>query len=146
MGGINRKLEKNKKEYIAWSNMLSRCRNKNNPRYSDYGGRGITVCTRWLFFDNFLEDMGVCSNPDLTLDRIDNNLGYTKENCVWNTRSKQQRNQRLRNTNTSGYKGVWYRKNRDRWIAECLEKYLGSYKTKEEASAAYASYFSSINT
>jgi hypothetical protein len=73
--------------------MITRCINPNNERYKDYGGRGITVCDRWLKFENFLEDMGECP-PGLTLDRIKNNLGYYHGNCHWTTPKQNNRNKR----------------------------------------------------
>ena len=77
--------------YRIWQNMLNRCRNKNLPEYYRYGGRGITVCERWLTFKNFLEDMG--EPPDgFSIDRVDNNKGYYKENCAWRTAIQQARN------------------------------------------------------
>lgn len=81
-------------EYEVWKNMLQRCGNPKNPRYPDYGGRGIAVCDRWLKFDNFLADMGLRPNPELTIERINNELGYQPGNCKWATRSEQQRNKR----------------------------------------------------
>ena len=83
------------KEYRAWSNMIQRCTNPNNNRYSDWGGRGISVCERWLTFENFFADMGVA--PDgMSLDRINNDGNYEPANCRWATRSEQRRNQRPR--------------------------------------------------
>lgn len=81
------------KIYMAWSHMKQRCNNPNDKRYKDYGGRGIIICKRWLKFENFLEDMGECL-LGLSLDRINNNLGYYKENCRWATRKQQNRNTR----------------------------------------------------
>ena len=73
--------------------MVKRCGNSNDPAYKRYGGRGIYVDPRWLKFENFLEDMG--DRPlDRTLDRIDNDKGYTKDNCRWATKSQQANNRR----------------------------------------------------
>lgn len=81
------------KEYIIWSNMKSRCLNKNRPDYKRYGGRGIKVCIRWLKFENFLKDMGKCPT-EMTLDRKHNDKNYCKSNCHWATASSQALNRR----------------------------------------------------
>ncbi len=88
--------------YSCWSALKKRCNNPKNSWYRRYGGRGITVCERWDKFENFLEDMG--PKPDgLSIDRINNDLGYFKENCRWAT-SKEQNNNR-NNTRRFFYKG-----------------------------------------
>ena len=82
-------------EHTVWMNIKSRCYNTNNKAYKNYGGRGITMCERWLeSFENFYEDMGDRPSPKHSIDRIDNDGDYCPENCKWSTKQEQNRNKR----------------------------------------------------
>lgn len=80
--------------YARWAAMRRRCLNPHHPRYADWGGRGITICERWNDFEKFYEDMGD-PPPGKSLDRRDNDAGYSPENCRWSTPQEQQMNRRI---------------------------------------------------
>jgi hypothetical protein len=82
-------------EYKTWGNIKTRCYNKNREEYKNYGGRGITVCDRWLSsFENFYKDMGHKPTPSHSIDRINVNGNYEPDNCKWSTRKEQANNKR----------------------------------------------------
>ena len=82
-------------EYAIWTLIKARCTNKNSKSYKHYGGRGITICDSWInSFDTFLFDMGRRPSHLHSIDRIDNEKGYFKENCRWATKEVQANNTR----------------------------------------------------
>ena len=82
------------KEYNSWIGMMGRCYNSNLSGYPYYGGRGIVVVEIWHKFANFYSDMGPKPDPSFSLERLDVNLGYSKENCIWASLTTQARNKR----------------------------------------------------
>lgn len=83
------------KEYRAWCHMKERCLNPRQKSFANYGGRGITVCDRWLTsFEHFFADVGLAPSPRHTVERLDVNGHYEPHNVEWATQLTQQRNRR----------------------------------------------------
>lgn len=96
------------KTYKRWMGMIIRCYNPRSKSYKDYGGRGITVCDEWRHdYLAFLRDMGECPE-DLSLERIDNEAPYSKENCRWATKLEQANNTRTNRFLTHNGKTLTY--------------------------------------
>ena len=128
------------KEHISWSHMVNRCLNKNNDNYDYYGGRGVTICDRWLGengFANFLNDMG--NRPEGgSLERVDPNGNYEPGNCRWATKSDQAFNRRDRK-NISGIRGVSIHSNKDGsliYVANICKNYRQYWKCVKDLESA----------
>ena len=123
--------------YKTWNDMLQRCNNQKHACYKDYGGRGITVCDRWLKFENFLKDMGK-KPEDLTIERVDNNKGYFKKNCIYTTQMEQTHNTRVQKRSITGIAGVARYKNIYKvTITENYKKHnIGYFDTLKQAAKA----------
>ncbi len=80
--------------YVIWNAMRQRCNDRNAISYPNYGGRGIKVCARWDDFANFVADMGERPSGLSSIDREDNDAGYSPSNCKWSTRAEQAKNRR----------------------------------------------------
>lgn len=138
-------------EYVSWCRMRSRCLDKSHSKYKDYGGRGITVCERWLDMKNFYLDMG--KRPDgLTLERINNDKGYSPDNCEWATMRTQCHNRRAQKRNKTGVAGInWLKKAKRYNVHIGVDDeliYLGSFnnliKAKEARMAGEEKYWQKI--
>jgi len=80
--------------YNVWLNMKQRCVNPKHPDYHNYGGRGIAVCAEWDAFEQFYEDIGNRPSADYSIERLDNNKGYSQDNCIWAHYTQQHANRR----------------------------------------------------
>lgn len=133
--------------YMRWKAMRNRCLNPNDQSYKYYGGRGLTMDKAWAedpaVFFSWSENNGY--RKELSIDRIDNDKGYSPENCRWTTRNVQSQNiVVLRSNNKSGYKGVSWSKRMNKWKTQIAVSrktiLLGYYIEPLEAAMAYDSY------
>ena len=133
-------------EYRIWNGMKDRCFRKDSEEFNYYGGRGITVCDTWkLSFEKFLLDMGRRPSEKHSIDRINNDDGYYKENCRWATKSEQAENRRKiiyrrGHLVSSEFVGVCWSNRAKKWIANIKrngkKNYLGRFGDEMEAHEA----------
>ena len=134
--------------YAVWVMIKNRTLNPKDKKYSDYGGRGITICDEWKndvkAFYNWAMSKGYEENKGLSIDRIDNDGNYCPKNCRWTTRTIQSRNQRMQKNNKTGYRGVCSHKGNNKYQAQIIVNkkniYLGSFLTPLEGAIAYNNY------
>lgn len=137
--------------YGIWINMKSRCTNPKTDFYYMYGGAGITVCNDWCNDYTSFKEWSVKNGykDGLTIDRIDGNKNYSKENCRWVTQTIQARNKYKYNNNTSGYTGVYWHESTNKWRCRiCVDKKnvsLGLFKNKIDAAKARNLYIDDNN-
>ena len=134
------------KFYQTWYNMKYRCYNTKRREYKWYGARGITVCEEWLDVRNFVAwaEKTYPNREGYTLDRINNDKGYSPENCRWVDKTTQNINQRMKSSNTSGFVGIYWHKNVKKWVASITvkskQRNVGTFKDKIEAVLARDNY------
>lgn len=129
-------------EYSVWCGMKARCYDEKNEKFYTYGARGVVLSEEWVNnFQKFYDDMGPRPGKGFTIERVDVNLGYSKENCIWvKDGSMQAFNQTKKVNNTSGRTNVYWRENRQHWFVAIYKngkRYgFGSYKNFDDAVKA----------
>jgi len=135
----------NTRIYNIWCGIIKRCTNPKHNKFHYYGGRGITFCDKWKNFEGFYEDMKDGYDDSLSIDRIDYDGNYCKENCRWATNALQARNTRLIGIkNTTGYRGVHFHKRNGKFIAHISVDnksiHIGSFDSAIDGAIAYDKY------
>lgn len=126
--------------FDVWRRMVARCTNPKDSNWRHYGGRGITVCDRWRTFELFIEDMMGSFQKGLTLDRIDNDSGYSRDNCRWATYSVQSHNKRKYGAN-SKYIGVFFLDHCNKYTSYITVNGKRAYFGTSEDEHLHATYY-----
>lgn len=139
------------KFYATWVNILARCLNTSHRDYAGYGGRGITVCEEWLDVATFVA-WAEATHPNISgvsVDRIDNDKGYSPDNCRWADSTTQSINKRIQKNNTSGILGINWKTRDEVWVAQLSiqnkKKHIGQFKNIEDAILARNEYILANN-
>lgn len=114
----------NTPEYIIWSAMKQRCLYEKGHKWVNYGGRGITICERWLCFSNFYEDMGPRPSNKHSLDRINNDGNYEPSNCRWATNTEQCNNRAPKGTYTAAKEARIKEQCAQFWKSKGLQQFI----------------------
>ena len=134
-------MSKTSPNYNRWEQMKQRCTNPKSPKYSYYGGNGITVCDEWstnfTAYNDYIMSLPNAIKKGYTVDRIDSSKGYTKGNIRWASKTLQARNCKTSTTSKSGVSGVTWDTQRQKWFAsitiDAKQKNLGRYLDLEDA-------------
>ena len=135
-----------------WKGMIARCHDIKKYNYCNYGGRGISVCNDWRNDFKSFYDWAINNGfePHLEIDRIDNDGNYSPENCRWVTKEQNSRNTRLSKSNSSGFKGVDFHKQKNKWRAQISYNgnyyFLGYFLDIEDAKQAVKRFVTENNT
>jgi len=128
--------------YKVWDDIKQRCYNRNSKSFKYYGKRNIVICDKWKYSAKKFIEWALENGwkRGLYIDRIDNDGNYTPKNCRFVTAEKSVHNQRLLwNTNTSGYRGIYYENNK--WRAQIMidnkRRHLGSFNSARLAAIRY---------
>lgn len=137
--------------YNTWTGMLARCYNERNPNYKNYGARGIRVDDAWHAFETFARDMGLKpAGSNYSIERVNNDKGYSKDNCIWGTRSQQCSNRRKFSNNSTGATGVVRIESCSRFLAkfsyENITYQIGRFDKFDEAVAARKAFVKLFKT